>query len=40
MPATRTETTSSNRTTKYFIIGFAVVEALMMTWMLLSGRIH
>ena len=31
---------STARTTRWFVIGFAIVEALMLGWALLSGRIH
>jgi hypothetical protein len=31
---------SDQKTTRWFVIGFAIVEAALLAWALFSGRIH
>ena len=38
-PGARQRHTSADKTTRWFVIGFAIVEAVLLAWALLSGHI-
>ena len=39
-PGARQRQASADKATRWFFIGFAIVEAVLLAWALLSGRIR